>query len=71
MRLDSKRPGVVSLFVHCQTDLVASWKARFGVALQTEGTRAVHLPLDRPLPERTVRTLLADALTYKRRKRAR
>lgn len=63
-------PGAVALYVSCQTDLVATFRARHGDRLTYEGKRAVVLGSEVEVPEDVLRDCIALALTYKRRKRA-
>ena len=60
-------PGIVRLLVHCQTDLVARWRERYGDLFAFEGTRAIALPLDQILLREELSHCIAMALTYKRR----
>ncbi len=64
----AKSPDRVALLVHCQTTLVEEWRGMFDTALTFDGTRAVHLPLDAPLPADALHQMAAMALTYHRRK---
>lgn len=61
-------PSTVKLLVHCQTSLVAEWRALYADTLQFEGTRAVLFGIANPLPREAVAHCVAMALTYKRRK---
>lgn len=58
---------IVRLLVHCQTDLIARWRERYGETFTFEGTRAITLPLDQKLPREELTHCIAMALTYKRR----
>ncbi len=60
----SKTPGQIAIYVNCQTDLIDRIRSHFDGILQCDGNRAVILPLDRPLPEEPVKTVLVWALTY-------
>ncbi|NNE81156.1 MAG: DUF1801 domain-containing protein [Silicimonas sp.] len=60
----------VTLFVHCQTTLIDTYRARFSEGFVFEGNRAVHLAQDAPLPEAEVQQMAALALTYHRAKRS-
>ncbi len=67
----SKTPGQIAIYVNCQTDLIDRVRSHFEGILQCEGNRAIILPLDRPLPEGLVKTVLGWALTYHHDKRKR
>jgi hypothetical protein len=69
LRIDAKSEADCSLFVHCQTSLVAQFKALHGDALECIGTRQIRLPMDQALPEQALRDCMALALTYKLRKK--
>ena len=60
----AKSPERVELLVHCQTTLVEEWREMFGDALIFDGSRAVHLPLDAPLPTEALHQMAAMALRY-------
>lgn len=61
------QPETAKLLVHCQTNLVERWRERYGDTLRFEGTRAILLDVNRPLPEEVLAHCIAMALTYKRR----
>ena len=73
VRLDCKDPtsAQCQLLVHCQTDLVATFRTRHPGTLPTQGTRALLLDTHAPLPTAALRDFLGLALTYKLRKRRR
>ena len=62
-----KTPDRVELLVHCQTTLVEAWRHRFDDVFAYSGTRAVHIPLGRPLPEEALHIMAVMALTYHQR----
>ena len=62
----SDAPLRVTLFVHCQTRLIDLYRARFPEGFHYEGNRAVHIPLESPLPEAEVQQMAALALSYHR-----
>ncbi len=64
----AKRPDVCGMFVHCQTSLLDTYRARFSGELAFEGDRAVVLPLDVPVPEGALAECIALALTYHQKK---
>ena len=71
VRLHSQGAHHLGIYVHCQTTLIPTLRARFGDELTFEGTRGIaldpHHPLDRPVLTECV----AMALTYKLRRRKR
>ena len=66
----SETGDTVSLFVHCQTSLVDTWRAHYGDALTFIGNREIALPTDQPLPRAALQHCIAMALTYHLRKTA-
>lgn len=68
LRIDAHPDGGVAIYVHCQTDLVDTFRSRYP-ALIYEGTRCVRLPADTPVPEAQLRHMIALTLTYHARKR--
>ena len=60
----------ISLFVHCQTSLVDTWRDRYGDTLTLIGNREIALPTDHPLPRAALQHCIAMALTYHLRKTA-
>ncbi len=58
----------LTLFVHCQTRLIDIYRSRFPQGFSYDGNRAVHIPLDSPLPEAEIQQMAALALTYHRDK---
>ena len=71
IRIDwlSKSDDRPALFVHCQTNLIATCKAIYPDTLSYQGNRAIVLDADKPLPEDELRHCIALALTYKLRKK--
>lgn len=67
----SREPDLYRLLVHCQTDLVEQFRARFGDQLRTEGARAILLDAAAPPPDQVVAACIRLALTYHRRRRMR
>lgn len=63
-----KTPDRVEVLVHCQTTLVDTWRHMFGDAFDFDGTRAVHLPLDKPLQKDALFQMATMALTYHQNK---
>ncbi|MEO0591957.1 MAG: DUF1801 domain-containing protein [Myxococcota bacterium] len=58
-------PKQCALYFNCNTNLVESFRAHFGAALEYEGKRAVLFPEDRELPKALVRKCVEAGLTYK------
>lgn len=67
IRIDSKDPasGQYALYVHCQTSLIETFKARHGGNLAFEGKRAVLLSVQETPPVEALRDCIALALTYR------
>lgn len=59
----------VSVFVHCQTSLVESWRARYDDTLTFVGNREIRLLTAAPLPRKPLAHCIAMALTYHSRKK--
>ncbi|RJG40220.1 DUF1801 domain-containing protein [Motilimonas pumila] len=66
IRLDFKprQPDSVSIFFHCQTKLIDTFRQRFSDCLFFHGNRAIELPLKQPLPKAPLMACLTLALTY-------
>lgn len=63
-----RAPDHCKLLFHCRTDLVESFRVRFGDRLAYEGNRAVLLSPSGPLPRDLLAACIASALTYHRTK---
>lgn len=61
------RPNDLTLYVHCQTTLAATMRDLYPDAFDFEGNRALHIPLDRPLPEQALAHCADLTLTYHRK----
>ncbi|WP_238365598.1 DUF1801 domain-containing protein [Mesobacterium pallidum] len=70
LRLSLAKSGDPAILAHCQTRVIPDFRALFGAEFAYDGTRAVHLPLDRPLATEPLRLLIHSALTYRLRQRA-
>lgn len=68
IRIDAHPAGGAALYVNCQTDLVDTYRTHYP-ALTYEGTRAVVIAPDAPLPDKPLRHIVALALTYHARKK--
>lgn len=66
VRIDAHRSGGVAIFVHCQTSLIASFRAHYP-ELNYEGDRAIVLG-DTALDAPAIAHCVAMALTYHARK---
>ncbi|AEF54332.1 DUF1801 domain-containing protein [Marinomonas posidonica] len=66
IRLDwkEKHPNQVSLFVHCQTQLMETYKELYADRLAFVGKREIQLPLSAPMPLTELRSCIAMALQY-------
>ncbi len=60
----STEPSQYALYFHCRTNLVASFRMRFGRQLSYEGNRAVVFDCTSPPPWEIVRECVESALTY-------
>jgi hypothetical protein len=68
LRIGPHRDGGFGLFVHCKTDLIATFLAGPGAGQRTEGTRAVLFRDAAEIAVTPVSMLVAGALTYHLRK---
>ncbi|MEZ5465136.1 MAG: DUF1801 domain-containing protein [Lysobacteraceae bacterium] len=70
IRMDwkAKRPDEYALYFHCRTNLIETFRTMFPNDFVFAGNRALVFRLDTPIPEDAVRTCIAAALTYHRRK---
>lgn len=62
-------PDRYALYVHCQTQLIDSFRTRFP-ELEFEGNRAILFDVNVRLPTPEVAECITAALTYHRRKKA-
>jgi len=69
IRIDHMPPGRYALFVHCQTNLVATYRELYPTELAYGGNRSILLDARRDPPEAILRHCIALALTYHSRKR--
>ena len=68
IRIDQVPPGGYALYVHCQTNLVATFRELYPTELAYGGNRSILLDADRDPPEAVLRHCIALALTYHSRK---
>jgi hypothetical protein len=59
-----KTPNRIGLFVNCRTSLIAKYRDLFEDALTLDGTRAIWLDLNAPLPRDILSMFISDTLTY-------
>ncbi len=64
-----KAPEACALLVHCQTNLIDTYRGLFGDELTFQSNRAVLFKPEAALPKRAVRHCIERALTYHARKR--
>jgi len=62
-------PQAAAIFVNCRTSLVDGFRAPFGDIFTFEGSRALIVPMEGPLPEAPLAFCLRAALLYHRRDR--
>ena len=60
-----------AMYVHCQTDLVATFRELYPTQLTYGGNRSVIFEADEDIPEPELRHCVALALTYHKRKSSR
>lgn len=68
VRIDAHPGGGVAMFVHCQTNLVETFRRHYP-GLDYDGARAIVMR-DEPIDEVAVRHCIGLALTYHARKRS-
>ena len=69
IRIDHLPPGRYALFVHCQTNLVATFRELYPTELTYGGNRSILLDAADEPPQAILRHCIALALTYHTRKR--
>ncbi|AWB65849.1 hypothetical protein C2869_05075 [Saccharobesus litoralis] len=65
---DSREPQHYSLYCHCQTKLIASFKEVFGEQIEFVGNRQIKLEIAKPFPQAIMMQCIMTALNYKRLK---
>ena len=70
IRIDWKpsRPDTVSMYFHCQSKLIDTFKELYPDVFQFDGNRAIHFRIGKKLPEAELRHCILLALTYHKRK---
>lgn len=71
IRIDRKNDTELSMFFHCQTDLVDRYKELYPNELTYEGNRAITFRIKAALPEKKLQECIAMALTYHLNKKQR
>jgi hypothetical protein len=73
IRLDALRatPGGYAIYFHCQTNLVETFRGKFGEKFRYEGNRALIFSESDSLPQSELSECIALALTYHLRNRNR
>ena len=71
VRIDAmpSTPGGYAIYFHCPTDLVETFRKRFGRKLRYEGNRSIVFSESEELPGERVAECVALALTHHLRKR--
>jgi uncharacterized protein DUF1801 len=69
IRIDHLPPGRYALYVHCQTNLIATFREIYPTELAYGGNRSILLDAAAKPPEAILRHCIALALTYHARKR--
>jgi len=59
-----KYPDSLGIFVNCQTTLIRSFQDLFHEELKFEGTRAIWLDINQPLPQDILAICIGKTLTY-------
>lgn len=67
IRLGCPKQGGFAIYVHCQTSIVADFKALFPNEFAYEGNRALHFASSDDLPVDKLGLFIKSALTYHRR----
>ena len=71
IRIDALRstPGGYAIYFHCQTNLIETFKQKFGKKFRYEGNRALLFSVSDLLPETELGECIALALTYHLKKK--
>lgn len=64
IRLGVPRSGGFALFTHCQSSVMADFRALFGDRFTFDGNRAIHFEDAADLPLAPIAALVRGALTY-------
>lgn len=60
----SQKPTKIGIFVNCKTTLIRSFRDLFQDELDFEGTRAIWLSLEQPMPRDILSICIGKTLTY-------
>ncbi len=60
----AKNPDYIGMFVNCQTTLIHSFQDLFRDELKFEGSRAIWLDINQPLPKDILAICIGKILTY-------
>jgi hypothetical protein len=58
------KPEQIAMYVHCQTNLIDSFRQLYPTQFNYEGNRAILFKLNEELPQEALRHCIASALTY-------
>lgn len=66
IRIDWKErnPDKIGIYVNCNTTLVDSFRSMFEYELEFEGSRAILIPINEPLPKEQLMICIQMALRY-------
>ena len=64
LRLGLPKQGGFAIYVHCQTTIIADFRADFPDGFVYEGARAIHFQPGQTLPLAQLEVLVRRALTY-------
>ncbi|WP_137664222.1 DUF1801 domain-containing protein [Enterococcus hulanensis] len=64
IRIDKFSDSQIGFFVHCQTNLIETWRSLFSDTLSFSKNRAILLDLDQPLPEEVLKICIDQAFNY-------
>lgn len=65
----SQKPEKIGIFVNCKTTLIQNFRDLFEDELEFEGTRAIWLYYEQPMPRDILRICIGRTLTYHSDKR--
>ena len=60
----AKAPEKIGIFVNCKTTLIDDFRSLFDKALTFEGSRAIWLNVNKPLPRDILQICIGKTLTY-------
>lgn len=65
IRLGVTKSGDLAIFTHCQSSVIADFRALAPPEMRFDGNRALHLAPDKSLPLDDITPLIRAALTYR------